>query len=101
MWVLAVAKVLVVDANDRLRRHDPAPFLDDWAFERSLPPFVAYDLVKVVAVEDAAHDILRTGLQSTLKEGDLQPRLGHGESRRGACGAGADNHRVELFVVGH
>src|SRR5882762_9224580 len=99
--MLAVAKILVVDADRRFRRHDPATLLDDGALERRLLPLVAYDLLEVVAVQDAAHHVLGAGFRSTLEQGDLQSRFGHGNRSRSAGWARPDNHRVELFVVGH
>ncbi len=101
VWMLAVSEVLVIDADGRLRRHDPAPFLDDRAFERRLLPGLTYDLLEVVAVEDSTHDVLGTWPDTALEERHLQPGLGHSQGRRGAGGAGADHNRVKFFVVSH
>ena len=54
----AVADVLVVESDGRVRSHQPAPLVDDRPLERSLLPVLAYDLFEVVVVENAAHDIL-------------------------------------------
>jgi len=60
-----------------LRGHDPAPLFDDRALERRLLPGVAYDFLEVMAVENAAHDVLGTRLGAALEEGNLQPSFGH------------------------
>jgi len=57
--------------------------------------------LEVMAVENAAHDVLGTRLRAPLEKGDLEPRLGHGDRRCRAGRSGADNHRIELFIVGH
>ena len=99
--MLPVAEVLVVDADRGLGRHHPAPLLDDRALERRLLPAVAYDLLEVVVVEDAAHDVLGARLRAALEQRHLQAGLGHRDRGRRAGRAGADDDRVELLVVGH
>src|SRR4029077_2898994 len=90
--VLAVAQVLVVDADGRVRRHDPAPFLNDRTLERRLLPCVAYDLLEGVAVENPAHDILGARLAPALEESDLEAGFGHRERGCGSRRPGANHH---------
>jgi len=53
-----VPQVLVVKADRRFRSHHPAPLLDDGTLERRFLPRVAYDLLEVVVVQNAAHHVL-------------------------------------------
>jgi len=66
-----------------------------------LLPGLAYDLLEVVVVEDAPHDVLRPGLGATLEQRDLQPSLGHGDRGRGARRTRADDDRIEFLLVSH
>ena len=99
--MLAVAEVLVIDADGRVLCHQPASLFDDRPLERRLLPGVAYDLLEIVVVEDPAHDVLGAGLQSALEERHLKAGLGHRDGGRSAGRAGADDDRVEPLLVSH
>src|SRR5712691_5203408 len=99
MGVRPIADVLVVETDRGLWRHQPSPLLDDRPLEGCLLPFVAYDLFEVVVVENAAHDVLRPGLRTSLQQRDLQTGFGHRDRRRRAGRSGAYDDRVEFLVV--
>ena len=96
-----IAKILVVEADIGVLGHHPAPLLDDRALERRLLPGLAYDLLEIVVVEDAAHDIFRAWLLPALEEGDLKASLGHGDGGGASGRARTHNDGVELLLVSH
>src|SRR5205807_1180426 len=96
-----VAKVLVVEADVGLLGHHPAPLLDDRSLERRILPGLAYDLLEIVVVEDASHDVLRAWLLPALEEGDLKTCLGHGDGGGAAGRARTHDDGVELLLVSH
>src|SRR6266849_2949530 len=98
MGMLAIAQVLVVEADVCLWCHQPTALFDDGALERCAFPNVPYDLLEIVVVEDATHDVLGPRLRPSLEENHLEARFRHRVRRRGPGRPGADHDRVELLL---